>query len=134
MNNYNDDVIFLSKESSNAFMASLLFDKEALSRRDKFVSDIANSICFGEDSSRIEVDIPELDLNESEIYTSFQTGINEGVNTGEINISVNVMMTVNKYSGYREMQYYRGSDYVDYSVYSLKTGKLSEQWFTYNVA
>ena len=126
MNIYNDDAIFLSGEAANAFVSSLLLDRESLSLRDKFISDIEQNISFSDDGSSIVVDVPDIDLVDSESYVPVKTA----VCTREINIQVSTTMVVSTYYYDLNMQCYNKIDSDNHSKYVMSKKTQSEQWYT----
>jgi len=134
MNIYNDDAIFLSAETAKAFVSSLRNDKESIFLRDEFISDIEQNIMFSDDGS-ITLDVPEIDLVGSENYMPIKVA----VNTKEINISVNVSMTVRAYYSNLAMQNYNRVNSTVYSKYNVAKKIQNTQCTTtteilYNVA
>lgn len=82
MNIYNDDVVFLSEESAEALVSSLLFDREMLSLRDNFVSDIEQNMSILDNGNSIIVEVPDIELTDCKNYSQ----VKASVNTKEIKI------------------------------------------------
>lgn len=85
MNIYNEDAIFLTKESSKEFVSSLLFDKQSVLLRDEFLSDIRDNIAFL-DNGDIVFDVPDIILDDNDSSTSVNTTEKKQIQTKEVTI------------------------------------------------
>ena len=125
MNTYNDETIILSNECVNAFMNSLLLDKESRIHRDDFIADVKKNVIFADDGSMI-VNVPDIDFDIAETFEPVETI----VSTIKMDICVNVSITVKSSECNEQMRSYDGR--LDGTEYSIdKMWKTSTQELGY---
>lgn len=125
MNIYNNDAIFLSEESTRDFINTLMFDKDSLSRRDSFVSELVNNISFEDDGNEIIVDIPDIELTDEEIVKA-----EKRITTKNIDITIAKVMATNVYqcSGY--VQAYNITVGKNMAKYNMCSKDVNKDWNT----
>lgn len=86
-----DDMISLPEECANAFISSLLTDKENISNRNAFIAGVEPNVSFSEDGKSIVVDAADINIDDNTLFGAVETL----VNTRKTYMCVNASITVN---------------------------------------
>lgn len=86
-----DDMLTLPEECANAFISSLLTDKENISNRNAFIADVKPNVSFSEDGKSIVVDAADINIDDNQLSGAVETL----VNTRKTYMCVNASITVN---------------------------------------
>ena len=105
MNIYNEDAIFLTKESSKELLSSLLFDEHSIMLRDEFLADIKDDISFL-DNGDIILEVPDIIWDDNASSASVNTVEKRQIETKEITIVSNDMVVGTVYYSNVDVQIY----------------------------